>query len=210
MVHSSRALAPVVLFAAVFAMACLPGGGAGDPTPTPTPQAGVLSARTAVPSASLTPSPTVLPVLPVLATYTVKSGDYPTLIAETAGVPAAEQEEWIAEMLALNGVEATSLQIGQTLILPPSGNGALPSVRSDNPLADNTQADTTPEPAPPAGAIEPAGPGDDVAPDVTSTPKPGTTPFAGGGVPFAPTPPFVAFTTPSPSSFRSSSLMVIA
>jgi hypothetical protein len=91
MVHSSRALAPVVLFAAVFAMACLPGGGAGDPTPTPTPQAGVLSARTAVPSASLTPSPTVLPVLPVLATYTIKSGDYPTLIAETAGVLPANR-----------------------------------------------------------------------------------------------------------------------
>jgi LysM repeat protein len=193
MAHCKHALAlGVPILAALIGVACLPGDGSDSTEPTATPQAGVQGARTApLSSASPTPAPTQLPVLPVLTTYTVKSGDYPTLIAETAGVPVDEQDAWIAEMLALNGVDATSLQIGQKLILPPFGNGGLPTVRSD--AADDD------EPEPPAAAIEPAEPDDEdePAPDVTATPTPGA--FAGGGVPFAPTPPFVAFTSPSPT-----------
>ena len=51
--------------------------------------------------------------------YTVVSGDTPGGIAAKVGVPEAVRDSWIEEMLALNGVTATTLQIGQTLILPP-------------------------------------------------------------------------------------------
>ncbi len=51
--------------------------------------------------------------------YKVVSGDTPGGIAEKVGVPAASRDAWIEEMLALNGVSANTLQIGQELILPP-------------------------------------------------------------------------------------------
>jgi hypothetical protein len=51
--------------------------------------------------------------------YTVVSGDTPGGIAEKLGVPVDTRDAWIEEMLALNGVPATGLQIGQELILPP-------------------------------------------------------------------------------------------
>jgi LysM repeat protein len=51
--------------------------------------------------------------------YTVVAGDTPDGIAEKVGVPEASRDSWIEEMLALNGVTATTLQIGQELILPP-------------------------------------------------------------------------------------------
>lgn len=51
--------------------------------------------------------------------YTVVSGDSPGAIAEKVGVPAEVRNDWIEEMLALNGVTATTLQVGQELILPP-------------------------------------------------------------------------------------------
>ena len=180
MTHRMRFL-PIAVLAgiALSSLACLPGGSGDPPTATATAQANVQAARTAALStATPTPMPTQLPILPVLTTYVVQSGDYPTLIAESAGVPASEQDAWIAEMLALNGVDAHSLQIGQTLILPPLGNGSLPTVRTENASG-----------SPPAAVIEPAGP------PPTSTPTPAV--FAGGGIPFAPTPPFVAFTSPT-------------
>jgi LysM repeat protein len=186
MKHWKRALTLAAFVGlASLTIACLPGGGSdGSPEPTQTPRADVQAARTATLStATTTPPPTQLPVLPTLTSYVVKSGDYPTLIAENAGVPANEQDAWIAEMLALNGVEATSLQIGQKLILPPYGNGTAPTIRSDSSDSD-----------PPAADIEPT----ETSPEATSTPKPGSTAFAGGGIPFAPTPPFVAFTSPTP------------
>ena len=183
MKHWNRVLPSAALAGlASLSIACLPGG-SGSPEPTATSAAAVQAARTATLStATPVPSATALPILPVLTSYVVQSGDYPMLIAENAGVPADEREAWIAEMLALNGVEATSLQIGQTLILPPYSNGTLPIVRSD-----------TIEGAPPAGVLEPA----ETSPPATSTPKPGNTPFAGGGVPFAATPPLVGFITPT-------------
>ena len=51
--------------------------------------------------------------------YTVVSGDTPGGIAEKVGVPSDVRSDWIREMLALNGVSETTLQVGQELILPP-------------------------------------------------------------------------------------------
>lgn len=51
--------------------------------------------------------------------YEVAPGDTPGAIAEKVGVPAEIRPDWIREMLALNGVSATTLQVGQELILPP-------------------------------------------------------------------------------------------
>ena len=82
-----------------------------------------------------------------------------------------EQDAWIAEMLALNGVDAYSLQIGQTLILPPFGDGTLPVVQTD-----------AGPPAPPAAEIEP----EPAGPPPTSTPTPGVAVFGGGGIPVVP------------------------
>jgi LysM repeat protein len=63
---------------------------------------------------------TIPPTASASSTYVVESGDYRTLIAAKVGAPAEAQDAWVAEMLALNGTEATLLQVGQTLQLPPS------------------------------------------------------------------------------------------
>ena len=168
---------------AILATACLPGGSDTPPTPTPERREDVQAVRT-VTVLTPTPAATELPVLPSLGTYTVRSGDNPTLIAEIAGVPPAEQDAWIMEMLSLNGLDAYSLQVGRSLVLPPLADGTVPTVD----LADLPAED----PAPPAAVVEPAQP----LPEVTDTPEPqGSPPVA--GVPFAPTPPFVAFTSPT-------------
>ena len=52
-------------------------------------------------------------------TYTVVSGDSPNGIATKVGVPAAQQQAWVLQMLQLNNVTAQTLQIGQVLQLPP-------------------------------------------------------------------------------------------
>ena len=163
---------------ALLSLACLPGGPA-SPQPTSTPVAVVQAVRTeTLPSPTPKASPTQLPVLPTLTTYIVRSGDYPTLIAENAGVPASDQDAWITEMLALNGVEATALQIGQKLILPPIGLGIAPRIPS-----------TTSAAAPPSAPV-------DTGPAPTSTPKPGTTPNS-PNIPFAATPPMIGFPSPT-------------
>lgn len=51
--------------------------------------------------------------------YTVVEGDTPFGIAEKVGVPAELRAAWVEELLALNGVTETTIQIGQELILPP-------------------------------------------------------------------------------------------
>jgi len=168
---------------ALLCLACLPAGPSARPTSTPV--AVVQSTRTASATTATPPPSPTLPVLPALSTYTVQSGDYPMLIAENAGVPAGERDAWVEEMLALNGVEATSLQIGQKLILPPAGVafGPRPSPTTSSGV----------DSAPPAAPVV-------VEPTATSTPKP-SSPFA-GGVPFAATPPFIggATSTPTPTA----------
>ena len=52
-------------------------------------------------------------------TYTVVSGDSPNSIAAKLGVPAAQQQQWVVQMLQLNNTTAQTLQIGQVLNLPP-------------------------------------------------------------------------------------------
>ena len=76
----------------------------GDPAST-TPPSGATAA----------PEPTAFEQM----RYTVVSGDTPGGIAEKVGVPADLRDAWIQEMLALNGVTETTLQLGQEIILPP-------------------------------------------------------------------------------------------
>jgi LysM repeat protein len=49
----------------------------------------------------------------------VQSGDTPGAIAAKLGVPAAQQTAWVTQLLQTNNVTAQTLQIGQTLTLPP-------------------------------------------------------------------------------------------
>jgi LysM repeat protein len=88
---------------------------AASPVRTPTTAA---AATTAASAATATRSPTVV-VTGGGGTYTVVSGDYPVLIAEKLGVPEAQRLAWAQQMLALNGLTASGLQVGQVLQLPP-------------------------------------------------------------------------------------------
>jgi LysM repeat protein len=113
----------LLAFVTSLTLACDPEAEESSATTTPAALAG-----TAGPALPPAPSPTLaLTVEPTAAAptaYVVESGDYPSLIADKVGVPAAEQDAWIAAMLALNATEATALQIGQELQLPPFASGA--------------------------------------------------------------------------------------
>ena len=86
-------------------------------TATPTRASGTPTATSA--AGTRTPTPTPRPTTTGGAgTYTVVSGDYPTLIGEKHCVPEAELDAWAQELLDLNGVQATNLQVGQVLELP--------------------------------------------------------------------------------------------
>jgi hypothetical protein len=178
----AQSASPLVALTAIslLSLACLPGIDE-RPEPTATPRVDVQAARTVAP-AQPTRTATPLPTLPQLTTYIVKAGDYPTLIADHAGVPEDLQDAWIQEMLSLNGVEATALQIGQELILPPFEG-------SDSIVARATARVSNP----PAGVVEP----------VAGTPTPKPTAHV-GPPPFAATPPWVgnlsATATPEPDT----------
>ena len=73
------------------------------------------SPTTAATSGTATPAPTAF----TQEHYTVAAGDTPGGIAAKVGVPENSRASWIQEMLALNGATATTLQVGQQLILPP-------------------------------------------------------------------------------------------
>src|SRR4051812_4065966 len=79
----------------------------GSPGPTQTPRPGTT------PSSGSTPS------TGGGNTYVVKSGDTPGSIATSLGVPASQQTAWITQLLQTNNVTAQTLQIGQSLTLPP-------------------------------------------------------------------------------------------
>ena len=51
-------------------------------------------------------------------TYTVVSGDTPLVIAEKLGVPSAQQTAWANELIALNGINPSAMQVGAVLDLP--------------------------------------------------------------------------------------------
>ena len=67
-------------------------------------------------------------------TYTVQSGDFPLAIAAKLGVPASQQTAWVAELIALNNINPTSMSVGQVLQLPSGtpggGTGSQPSATS--------------------------------------------------------------------------------
>lgn len=198
MTHWKRALCCAALTGlGLFGTACLFSGGSDEaPEPTPTLESAVQAMRTVtVSTPTATPFPTVLPVLPLLSTYTVQPGDSPLLIAESAGVPGPERDAWVNQMLMLNNTDAYSLQVGQQLILPPMANGSVPMVSSNvapsNSGAPSIGGSTGEGPAPPSFPITL------VQPISSVTPAPQGTAAAPGGVPFAPTPPFVAFTSPT-------------
>lgn len=92
------------------------------------------------------------------STYTVQSGDTLSGIAAQLGVPAEEQAAWIAEVLALNGMEdARQLQAGQELTLP--GVSAAAPAPTEAPQDDPgpvsspivSATGTIPTPTPPGG-----------------------------------------------------------
>ena len=56
---------------------------------------------------------------PAQVEFVVQSGDTPGGIASKLGVPAAQQQAWITQLLQQNNVTAQTLQIGQTLTTPP-------------------------------------------------------------------------------------------
>ncbi len=106
----------------------------GTTTPTRTGTPGTPASGTA--TATPTPRAGTTPSSGGGNTYTVKSGDTPGAIASSLGVPAAQQSQWIAQMLQMNNTTATGLQIGQVLQLPPipgassssSSSGTTPTV----------------------------------------------------------------------------------
>jgi LysM repeat protein len=100
----------------------------GTPRTTGTPGTPAATvSRTATPGAGTTPpanatqTPTVRPTASGGSsgrTYTVVSGDTPLVIAGKLGVPDAQQAAWANELVALNGINPSSMQIGQVLDLP--------------------------------------------------------------------------------------------
>lgn len=88
---------------------------------TTTPQAGATTAPTQAAAAA---TPTRSPVTGGGGTYTVVSGDFPLQIAIKLGVPVAQQAAWADQLVALNGINPSALQVGQVLQLPPIPAGA--------------------------------------------------------------------------------------
>lgn len=97
---------------------------------TPRPNATTAASPTAgapAPTAVATTAPAATPRPTVTAgagTYTVVAGDYPLLIAQKLGVPEAQQVAWAEQLMALNGVVSSGLQVGQVLRLPPIPGGS--------------------------------------------------------------------------------------
>ncbi len=213
-------LAAVVTATAVASLAC--GGGklpvTGSPTVSRTVAAGasvVNTTRPAGSTAATTPKPgTTTTVSGANATasasstgsnfqttrYTVVAGDNPGSIAEKLGVPLNRRESWITEMLALNGVTATSLQIGQDLILPPFDASAPLPTQSASPVSNPSTAGDAPTAT---DAPQPTDtPGATGTPAATDTPAPTATHSADTPTPAATADPnrldLVSVTSPVP------------
>jgi len=139
----------VTLFAA--ALLCFACGGSDSPSGRPD----LGKIPTATLPAEL-PEPLILngmptPSAPSGDTYTVKSGDSPSSIAEQLGVS-------VEELMSLNSItDPTQLEVGQVLKVPAS--------RATTPTPQGTRAASTPTPR---GTSSP-----------TSTPRPASTPREG-------------------------------
>jgi LysM repeat protein len=95
-----------------------PGTPAATPNRTTTP--GTASTPKSTPS-NATSTPTVRPTSSGSSsgrTYTVVSGDTPLVIAEKLNVPSAQQAAWANELIALNGINPSTMQVGDVLDLP--------------------------------------------------------------------------------------------
>lgn len=95
-----------------------PSGTTGTPAPatTGTPAQNATQAPT---SAAATPTPTRPPSTTGSGrTYTVVSEDTPLVIATKLGVPEAQRASWANELVALNGINPSNMQIGDVLELP--------------------------------------------------------------------------------------------
>jgi hypothetical protein len=90
-------------------------------------------------------------------------------------VPEDEVDAWVAELLALNGVQANALQVGQSLVLPPIGGAqASGSTGSTGPTAPANTGGPTGSTAP-TGATGPAGTTGATNPTATHTSGPSAT-----------------------------------
>ena len=154
MTHRRIALTPLLIVAGLI-VGCGVIGGDDDLAPTATPApTQALVAATQPPSPTAQPAPVLTPTPAAPTTYVVEAGDNPTLIAEKLGVPGDEVDAWVAEMLALNDTEATFLQVGQELVLPPiagsTATGATPETpASATPGGQAEATATTPAEASP-------------------------------------------------------------
>jgi LysM repeat protein len=94
-----------------------PGTPAATPNRTSTPGAGTTPQS----GATAASTPTVRPTQSASGsgrTYTVVSGDTPLVIAEKLGVPSAQQTAWANELVALNNINPSAMQVGDVLDLP--------------------------------------------------------------------------------------------
>ena len=89
------------------------------PSTSSTPRPGTTPPTSNTPRPGTTPTTGSTPSTGGGNTYVVQSGDTPAGIATKVGVPASQQQAWITQLLQLNNVTAQTLQIGQTLNLPP-------------------------------------------------------------------------------------------
>lgn len=188
--EAMRLMAASGLMALTFlGLACDPESETASSSPTATATSALASLVSAPEaSATLPPAPTLEPTPVAPTTYIVQSGDYPSLIAENVGVPAALQDDWIVAMLALNETDATALQVGQELKLPPFSPGA--SAGGQATIAPTTTSADVPLPTATSAAEAPARTAVVEVP-ATDTPAPADTP-----IPVEPT----ATTAPIPTA----------
>jgi LysM repeat protein len=91
---------------------------AGTPRPAGTPAAAATS-PTPQGAAASTPAAQPTPTGQSSGrTYTVVSGDTPLLIAEKLNIPSNQRASWANELVALNGINASAMQVGEVLDLP--------------------------------------------------------------------------------------------
>lgn len=97
-----------------------PGTPAATPNRTTTPGAGTTTTPSSGATAAATPTvrPTQRSGGSSGRTYTVVSGDTPLVIAEKLGVPSNQQASWANELVALNSINPSAMQVGDVLDLP--------------------------------------------------------------------------------------------
>jgi LysM repeat protein len=138
---SKLTVAVALLSTAVFCFAC---GGSGPSSGRPNPGKVPTATLPAVLPDPLIVSGTPAPAAPSGDTYTVKSGDTPSAIAERLGVS-------VDELMKLNSItDPTQLEVGQVLRIPSAkvttpAPGRTPTASTPTPKA--TSATNTPRPA---------------------------------------------------------------